>query len=217
MTSILIALKNGIEYIDDSVTSVIEQTYKDWELIIGVNSLEQNSIEYRVAKEYENIDPRIRVYDMYEVTGKANSLNKMIEYCKYDWVSILDVDDIWMPTKLEKQAPFLQDYDVIGTQCVYFEKLEGITPQIPFGNLNEFDFKSLNPIINSSAILRKPLAYWNEEYNSGVEDYELWLRLSRQKKRFYNIEEVLVKHRVHETSAFNSKNQQEKINKILQD
>lgn len=216
MTSILIALKNGIEYIDESVTSVIEQTYKDWELIIGVNSLEQNSIEYRVAKEYEDIDPRIRVYDMYEVTGKANSLNKMLDYCKYDWVSILDVDDIWMPTKLEKQAPFLNDYDVIGTHCVYFERLEGITPKIPFGNLNDFDFKSVNPIINSSAILRKSLAYWNEEY-SGVEDYDLWLRLRRQKKRFYNIEEVLVKHRVHETSAFNSKNQQEKINKILQD
>jgi hypothetical protein len=126
------------------------------------------------------------------------------------------VDDIWMPTKLEKQAPFLNDYDVIGTHCVYFERLEGVTPKIPFGNLNDFDFKSVNPIINSSAILRKSLAYWNEEY-SGVEDYDLWLRLRRQKKRFYNIEEVLVKHRVHETSAFNSKNQQEKINKILQD
>ena len=207
---------NGIEYIHDSVPSIINQTYQEWELIIGVNSLEQNSIEYRVAKEYEDIDPRIRVYDMYEVTGKANSLNKMLDYCKYDWVSILDVDDIWMPTKLEKQAPFLNDYDVIGTHCVYFERLEGVTPKIPFGNLNDFDFKNVNPIINSSAILRKTLAYWNEEY-SGVEDYDLWLRLRRQKKRFYNIEEVLVKHRVHETSAFNSKNQQEKINKILQD
>ena len=216
MISILIAIKNGIEYIDESVTSVIEQTFQDWELIIGVNSLEQNSIEYRLAKEYEEMDPRIRVYDMYEITGKANALNKMIEYCKYDWISILDVDDIWMPTKLEKQLPFLDNYDIVGTHCVYFQKFEGVTPEIPFGDISFFDFKSVNPIINSSAILHKTLAYWNEEY-SGVEDYDLWLRLRRQNKRFYNVEEVLVKHRVHESSAFNSKNQEEKINKILQD
>ena len=214
MTSILIAIKNGIEYIDESVTSVIEQTFQDWELIIGVNGLEQNSIEYRVAKEYEEIDPRIRVYDIYEIIGKANALNKMLDYCKYDWVSILDVDDIWMPTKLEKQMPYLEKNDVIGTHCVYFEKLDGIKPQIPFGDISDFDFKSVNPIINSSVILRKSLAFWNE---NDVEDYDLWLRLRRQNKRFYNVEEVLVKHRVHESSAFNSKNQQEKINKILQD
>jgi glycosyltransferase involved in cell wall biosynthesis len=214
MISILIPIHNGIEYIDDSVTSVINQTYEKWELIIGINGYQQNSIEYRIAKEYESLDNRIRVLDMYELKGKSNTLNAMLKHCTYDWVSILDVDDIWFLNKLECQVPFLDDYDVVGSQCVYLEKMEGINPKIPFGDISTFDFKSVNPIINSSVILRKKMANWNPDFD-GVEDYDLWLRLRWQKMRFFNVEKVLVKHRIHPTSAFNSNNQQANLTKIL--
>jgi len=214
MISILIPINNGIEYIDESVNSVLEQTYQDWELLIGINGHKPNSIEYRIAKEYENVDNRIRVFDMHDIQGKANTLNSMVENSKYDWISILDVDDIWFPTKLEKQIPLLDSYDVVGTQCVYFENMEGINPKIPFGDIGYFDFKIVNPIINSSAILRKNLAKWRTD---GAEDYDLWLRLRFQKNRFYNIEEVLVKHRIHDKSAFNNQDLQEKIANILKE
>jgi len=212
MISILIPIHNGIEYIDDSINSVLGQTYDNWELIIGINGFQQNSIEYRIAKEYESIDNRIRVLDMYQLKGKSNTLNAMLEHCTYDWVSILDVDDIWFLNKLENQIPFLDNYDIVGSQCVYFENMEGINPKIPFGDISTFDFKINNPIINSSVILRKNLANWNQD---SLEDYDLWLRLRFQNKRFYNVEKVLVKHRIHQSSAFNSKNQQEQLAKIL--
>lgn len=213
MISILIPIYNGIEFINESVTSVLEQTYEEWELIIAINGHPENSHQYQLAKEYEELSDKIRVFDFYNVTGKAETLNAMIPYCKYDYVAILDVDDIWHERKLEFQQVYLKEgYDVIGSQCIYFGNLEGIKPSIPLGNISDFDFTKVNPIINSSAIIKKGLCQWNE---NGVEDYDLWLRLRKEKKRFYNCESVLVRHRIHDRSAFNSRGHATKIAQIL--
>jgi glycosyltransferase involved in cell wall biosynthesis len=154
---------------------------------------------------------------MFEIKGKSNALNAMIQYCKYDWIAILDVDDIWLPTKLEKQVPFMDRFDIVGTKCVYFERLEGTVPKIPVGDISDFDFKTVNPMINSSALIKKTLTInygWNSAYD-GVEDYDLWLQLRKNGKRFYNVDEVLVKHRIHPSSAFNSQDQSAKLKEIL--
>jgi glycosyltransferase involved in cell wall biosynthesis len=212
MISILMPVYNGIEYISESVQSVLDQTFGDWELIIAVNGHEPGSFVYKIARDYAEIDDRICVYDLHEIKGKANALNAIIPLCKYDYVAILDVDDIWLPTKLAVQAELLSkdQYDVVGSKCVYFENLEGVIPQIPDGDFSDFNFKLVNPVINSSAVLRKELAHWKEEF-AGVEDYELWTRLRRANKRFYNFEDVLVKHRVHQNSAFNTQDHSAKI------
>ena len=111
---------NGIEFINDSISSIITQTFDNWELIIGINGHTQNSDIYLHAKQYEEIDKRIKVYDLYEIKGKSNSLNYMIKLCKYNFIALLDVDDIWSYNKLETQLPFLEKYDVIGSNCIWF-------------------------------------------------------------------------------------------------
>jgi hypothetical protein len=136
----------------------------------------------------------------------------MIPYCKYDYVAILDVDDVWYDNKLEAQKEFLGKYDVIGSQCVYFGDLEGIKPSIPLGDISNYNFTKVNPVINSSAIIRKELCHWIE---NGIEDYDLWLRLRSQGKTFYNFNDVLVKHRIHKTSAFNSNGHASKLQDLL--
>lgn len=214
MVSILIPIYNGIEYINDSVSSVLEQTYDDWEIIIGVNGHEENSNVYKMARDYQELDEKIKVLDLFQIKGKSNALNEMIKYCKYEYVAILDVDDIWLPEKLEKQAFYMNQYDVIGTQCVYFGDIENVNPKIPLGDISSSDFTQVNPIINSSVIIKKNLCNWISDFD-GVEDYDMWLRLRKQKKTFFNIEEVLVKHRIHKQSAFNSQNQGAKLVQIL--
>jgi teichuronic acid biosynthesis glycosyltransferase TuaG len=224
MISVVIPIYNGIEYIDESVTSVLDQTYLeqaniDWEIVIGINGHPPNSLTYRLAKEYESTDNRIKVYDMHTVKGKSNALNAMLAYCKGEWIAMLDVDDIWMPTKLEKQVPFLQKYDVIGTKCVYFENLAGTVPQIPVGDISSFDFSVVNPVINSSCLIKKELAIkykWNPAYD-GIEDYDLWLRLRRNGAAFYNVDEVLIKHRIHSSSAYNTQDNRAKLAQALRD
>lgn len=201
---------NGIEYIDESVSSILAQTYTEWELIIGVNGHEPMSIVYLIARKYEK-HGNIRVLDLHNVRGKSNALNEMMKYCKYDYVALLDVDDIWEPSKLMVQSKYMNKYDVIGTNCVYFGN-RNLVPKLPLGDLKSFDFFDYNPIINSSVLIRKELCWWDPRFE--VEDYELWLRLRKNGKSFYNVETILTKHRIHLLSAFNTRDHSAQINEI---
>ena len=216
MISILMPIYNGIEFIHESVPSIIDQTVADWELIIGINGHPPLSDVYLIAKQYELNNCKIRVLDLSDIKGKSNALNIMVQYCNYDYVALLDVDDIWHPKKLELQRYYLNVYDVIGTNCVYFGDLENVVPKIPDGDLSGFDFFSCNPIINSSAIIRKELCWWNTKWD-GVEDYDMWLRLSKQRRNFYNLREVLVKHRIHKQSAFNAQGNHLKVENLKEE
>jgi len=227
MISVLIPIHNGIEFLPQSLGSVLQQDYNEWEVIIAVNGYEHYSETYQEAKKYvEKIldynnakclkeaglpQLSIRVLDFY-IKGKATTLNRMLDYCNGDYVAILDVDDIWLPDKLSTQSTLLGIYDIIGTKCVYFGDKEGFIPDIPVGDLTGFNFTVLNPIINSSVLIRKELCCWEE---NGIEDYDLWLKLWKQEKRFYNINKVCVKHRIHQQSAFNSKGNHLKVSDLL--
>jgi len=205
MISILIPIYNGIEFIEESVGSVLEQTFENWELIIGINGHPQDSEIYLRAKEYEQRSPKIKVFDFYTIKGKSDVLNEMIRHCKYDYVAILDVDDIWHKDKLRIQSEFIGQYDVIGARCIYFGDIIGTVPYIPLGDISSFDFLRVNPVINSTALIRKELCHWDKSFD-GVEDYDLWLRLWKASKKFYNCFQILLKHRIHKTSAFNNTN-----------
>ena len=213
MISILMPIYNGIEYINESVRSIQMQTYKEWELIIGINGHPPNSETYKIAKKYENNQEKqkIIVLDMQDVKGKSNALNKMLEGVKNDWVALLDVDDIWLPRKLESQVPQMKDYDVIGTMCKYFGDLNNV-PRLPINDISEFDFFRFNPIINSSCLVRRELCYWDGSLN--LEDYDMWLRLRKRKYKFFNVGSIQVMHRIHKDSAFNAKGNHLKVDEL---
>jgi glycosyltransferase involved in cell wall biosynthesis len=217
MVSILMPIYNGVEFIQDSMPSILAQTSPDWELVIGINGYPaQSPVYHQVAAYVKTLDDgRIKLLDFPECKGKAATLNQMVHECFYAYVAILDVDDIWLPQKLETQLPFIaQNYDVIGTKCVYFGEMNNIVPAIPIGNITYANFLAGNPVINSSALIKKELAYWNSEWD-GVEDYDLWLRLWKQGCRFYNSDGVLVKHRIHKTSAFNAKGNHNQVADLI--
>jgi glycosyltransferase involved in cell wall biosynthesis len=213
MISILMPIYNGIEFINESVSSIIIQTFNEWELIIGINGHPPNSEVFKTAQKYEAIDKRIKVVDLFPIKGKANSLNKMIQLCKYNYIALLDVDDVWHYKKLEIQSKFINSYDVVGSNCIWFGDINGVVPKIPIYDISNFNFAQENPIINSSSIIKKELCHWND---NGIEDYDLWIRLRKLNKSFYNCPEILVKHRIHRQSAFNSKGNNDKVIPLLQ-
>ncbi len=212
MISILVPIYNGIEFIEESIGSILNQTFSDWEVIIGVNGHPENSTVYQIAKEYEKKSNKIRVFDFHTIKGKSNTLNEMLKYCNYDYVALLDVDDIWFPEKLMVQSKYMGEYDVIGTRCVYFGDRNN-SPFIPLGDISDYDFFSMNPVINSSSVIRKSLCFWEDKFN--VEDYNLWLTLRKQNKKFYNCHEVLVKHRIHSSSYFNTQGNEFKGKELI--
>ena len=198
--SILIPLYNGAEYLHEAINSVKQQSYKKWEIIIGINGHSLNSKIFSLATQYE--DNQIRVIEYPNCKGKANTLNRMVHDCKYGVICLLDVDDMWHPHKLETQIEFMKYYDIVGTHCQYFGSKKN-SPNLPSKQINYDIFLKKNPIINSSCMLNRLDAHWNDVF---LEDYDLWLRLNYERKTFYNVPIKLTLHRLHKESYYNNTN-----------
>jgi glycosyltransferase involved in cell wall biosynthesis len=218
MITILMPVYNGLEYLEESVTSILQQTIPTWTLYIGINGHTRNSETYIRTKTWVDThtthDKRIYVLDLYWLKGKAMTLNYMISHCivNAEWISICDVDDVWFPTKLASQLPYMtENYDVIGTRCVYFGDSQD-EPCIPKGDLLAHNFYEYNPIINSSCIVKYRWCVWEE---LPIDDYDMWLRIWHSGGRFYNVDSVQVKHRLHCTSAFNAQGNDQIVPRII--
>lgn len=105
LVSIIMPSYNTAPYIAKSIQSVIDQTYKDWELIIVDDCSKDNTDE--VIKPYLN-DARIKYLENDRNSGAAVSRNRALREAKGRWIAFLDSDDLWMPKKLEKQIAFME-------------------------------------------------------------------------------------------------------------
>lgn len=204
MISILMPIYNGIEFLEESISSIKTQTSIDWELLIGVNGHPENSEVFKIANSYSS--DKIFIREFPELKGKSVTLNKLLTFAKYDTICLLDVDDIWLPEKLAEQIPYMDKYDVIGTGCQYFGESDAI-PRLYLGEISESNFSDINTIINSSSMINRKGRdiFWDSSWD-GVEDYELWIRLVKNDWTFFNIGISLVKHRIHSDSFFNTRN-----------
>jgi len=208
MISVLLATYNGHRFIQKSIDSVLNQTFGELELLIGLNG--ENSKTKEILEKYN--DPRIKIFDYGDDKGKAKTLNKLLMECSFEILCLQDDDDIWQKNKLEKQISFIDENDVVGTFIQYINERGEI---IGYPELSLFHdrivLKSLsgdNQIANTSAMFRKKdsirVGGW-EETKEGIEDFHFWIKLIREKKTFLNIPEFLVQHRIHSTSNFNTK------------
>ena len=122
--SIIIPLYNGIEFLSKSLESIQSQTYSSWEIIVGVNGHSEESDVFQQAYKFHQIKDNWGTIFVkhYSTKGKVDTCNEMIKDCKFDTICLLDVDDYWLPTKLEKQIEIWKnnEFDVIVTFCRYF-------------------------------------------------------------------------------------------------
>jgi hypothetical protein len=199
-------------FINDTLNSIQYQTYKNWELIIGINGLSNDSGIHKIVKKYESSDVRIKVLDLFELKNNIEILNEMIKHSKTEWVTILNIGDKWLPKKIENQMCFTTEYDIIGCQCKYIGDSND-TPFIPLGDLSDLDFSKLNPIVTGSYLIRKDIYTLNtKEFES--KDYNLWLKLRNEGKKFYNVKDVQLLHRIY-NSVINEKVIKTNENKLL--
>lgn len=203
MISILMPIYNGIEFLQESFDSIQKQTFTEWELLIGINGHEEDSETVLKAKQITKDEKNVKILQFPEIRSKPKTLNMLTKFAKNELLCLLDVDDLWKETKLEKQTLIVEKYDIIGTGCQYFGESTTIL-NLPYGKIRPEIFFSYNPIINSSSMFRKKDAWWDESLEA-VEDYDMWLRLNSQNKQFFNIKEILCYHRIHNKSYFNTK------------
>lgn len=207
--TVLTPLFNGIEYFEECCNSVLAQTEKNWIWIIGVNGHgDDNNLIYTDLKDRIK-DPRIIVKN-YMTEGKVATLNSMIKDVTTPYVALVDCDDIWFPTKLEVQKNILNNnpfIDVLGTGLQYIGELNHV-PELPYGKITLNTLFNINPIVNSSVVMKKECCNWSDEF-FGIEDYELWFRLEMLEKILVTIPHPLIYHRVHKESHFNSSGKQD--------
>ncbi len=104
LVSIIMPSYNTGKYIVDSIHSVLNQTYSNWELII-VDDCSTDNTDL-VVREFN--DTRIRYYKNEKNSGAAVSRNRALRLAKGKWIAFLDSDDLWSPRKLEKQITFME-------------------------------------------------------------------------------------------------------------
>lgn len=104
LVSIIMPSYNTAPYIEETIQSVLNQTYTNWEMIIVDDYSTDNTDEVlsRIS------DSRIRIFKNDRNSGAAVSRNRALCEAKGQWIAFLDSDDLWMPEKLEKQISFME-------------------------------------------------------------------------------------------------------------
>jgi hypothetical protein len=131
----------------------------------------------------------------------------MVKLVNTQYTALLDCDDIWFENKLAIQKMILNKFkqiDVLGTSCQYIGELQHVL-NLPEGKVDINTLFSLNPIINSSVVIKSSLIkefLWINRFN--LEDYDLWFRLVLENKEIQVFNKPLIYHRIHNDSAFNN-------------
>lgn len=199
--SVVMPVYNGARYIREAIESILTQTYKGFELIIINDGSTDNSEE--IILSYK--DPRI-VYLKNQVNSKiCVTLNRGLDAAKGEYIARMDCDDIALPERLEKQKRFLdthKEVGIVGCDVIVFgEHQEDSYNQF----LHSDDDCKAGLLFNSCfahpavmfrrSLLEEHHLRYREEYK-GLEDLELWWRLSKLTK-FANLNDYLLRYRIH--------------------
>lgn len=206
LVSVIIPTYNHAHFIAESLQSVMDQTYSNWEVWIIDNYSEDDT--QRVIATFK--DPRIHTILFRNNGIIAASRNEGIRHATGEFIAFLDSDDIWLPTKLEAQLQALQKNKnllLISTNFEIFPVGKKPFLSIKCDWLISFpQLLSHNRIANSSVLMRRSvvnkIGFLNEtKALRAVEDYEYWLKILHQHPNAILIlKEVLLRYRVTTTS-----------------
>lgn len=107
LVSIVMPVHNGAEFIDDTIHSVLGQTYENWELLIVDDSSSDNTLE--VIGQFSS--EKIRLITCKKNGGAAKARNRGVRAAKGRYLCFLDADDLWQPDKLQRQIEFMKEKD----------------------------------------------------------------------------------------------------------
>jgi glycosyltransferase involved in cell wall biosynthesis len=186
------------KYLDIAIKSILNQTFKDFELII-VDDCGFNDVE-KIAKEYK--DKRIKVIKNNTNMGTAYSKNKAVKISKANYIAIMDTDDIALPTRIEQTYNFIVNnpqYDVVSSRVLEFGDNQEYGIMGKSGEKNNKNIIMGDFPIHGAAIIKKAsilkVGGYNNYYRKS-QDYVLWCDLILDNCRFYMLNDVLYRYRV---------------------
>ncbi|MEI5983687.1 glycosyltransferase family 2 protein [Sphingobacterium sp. PU5-4] len=179
--SIAIPFYNAEKYLSLAIDSVIYQSYINWELLLIDDGSNDSSVV--IAKNYEKVDNRIRLYSDGLNKNLGYRLNQIPDLVHGEFLCRMDADDIMHPNKIEKQVDFLiknPTVDVLGTNAYSIDEngnVQGIR-----ANTDVLIIDNVRGFIHPT-IMAKTSWFKNNPYDVDavrIEDAELWLRTARK-------------------------------------
>lgn len=206
LVSIITPTFNCAKYIGETIESVLNQTYTNFEMIIVDDASSDNTEE--VVKSFN--DKRIKYIKLKENSGPAFARNKAMEMAQGRYMAFLDSDDVWVNDKLEKQINFIKtnNYNIV---CSNYEQIDEKS-----NNLNRiirckkkvnYNGILLNCPVGNSTVLYdvKALGKFEVPNIRKRNDDALWLQMLKKEKFIYGQMEVLMKYRIRENSVSSNK------------
>ncbi len=199
LVSVILPTYNRAGYIKKSIESVIEQTYRNFELIIIDDESTDNTPE--IIAQYKKKDPRIKIITNQTNLGFVKSLNKAIRQARGIYIARLDDDDFWCDIhKLEKQIKFLEnnpDYVLVGGGIIKIDEDGKEIVRILLPEKDEAIRQIMllsDPFAHVSVVFRKEswesVDGYDEEFDYS-QDWDLWMKLGKLGK-LYNFQEYFV-------------------------
>ena len=212
VVSVIMSVYNGEPYLKESIESILNQTFTNFEFIIVNDASIDKTRE--IIQSYT--DSRI-VYIENEINiGQTKSLNKAIKIARGKYIARMDSDDVAFPNRFGVQVEFLNrnaNIKVIGSWYLIINETGKIIKKVCLP-VNPTEIKALliasSPftypyIAHPTVMLRREIfddiGYYNEKYYV-AQDYDLWVRISR-KYQIVNLSQVLLKYRIHKQSLTN--------------
>ena len=200
LVSVIIPCYNAEKVLKYTLDSVINQTYKNLEIICINDCSKDNTLD--LLKDYSEMDKRIVVLSNEKNSGVAQTRNNGLKIAKGEFISFVDSDDVWHLEKIEKQIKFMieNNCDLTYTAVQFIDdngKITGKTFKVP----TSVSYKQLlkqNIITLSSAVISKKVLQDRLFHDDHLhEDFIMWLELLKSKvDRAYGLTEILVDYRL---------------------
>lgn len=214
LISVVIPVYNAEPFLKEAIQSVIDQSYKNLEVIIINDGSNDNSLE--ILESFSESDKRIRLYSRPNL-GLVSTLNEALSYCNGKYILRMDADDIVDAKWAETLYQFMEknpQCDIVGTQGIAIDekgkKQGSIRKPQSRKSINSHIIRN-SPVIHPSVIMRKTIISedFYRQSDWPAEDYGAWIR-SNNGRNIRNVGEKLIYYRSTDNGISNTNNQMQK-------
>lgn len=199
--SVIMGIYNCADTLPESINSILNQTYKDFELIMCDDGSIDNT--YAVAEKYALLNNNIVLLKNSKNRGLNYTLNHCLKYVQGAYIARQDGDDISLPTRFEKEIAILESDSsiaIVSTSMVYFDEFGDFKVGRVVEYPTKYDFVKGSPFCHAPSMIRRNVLEQVGGYSEGkrllrVEDYHLWFKIYALNFIGYNLQEPLYKMR----------------------
>jgi glycosyltransferase involved in cell wall biosynthesis len=211
LISIITPCFNSQEHIIETIESVINQTYKNWELILVDDNSNDKTV--KIINSFIENDNRIILISSKKNSGSGYSRNLAIDKARGQFYTFLDSDDTWYPKKLQKQLDFIlsnnyiltyTNYDVINSKNIRHIKNKKNKKRVNYSDLLKNNHIGCSTVMYNASVVNKYKIFYMSKLRCR-QDLSLWLKILKVYDYAYGLDEVLSTYRIRKKSVSSNK------------